>query len=266
MRIDHTRVAIRERTWLDNLDLALHLIRTNFRACLGAALAGAAPFILINFLLVSAAFQNSLSEGAEFDMLFLGTLLVLIEAPLATAPLTLLLGQVMFVDEANPRKIARDLASSLPQLLLFQVVLRILPIVTLPLGYALWPFLNEIILLERNPLTERPGQLSTRRRSSLLHAGGSGDYIIRAIGAGIISLLLVSAIWTATVMLLNMLFGLQLGRAGQILLFQCTLWTVVMYFTVARFLTYLDQRIRNEGWEVELALRAQRQRLLRQVA
>jgi hypothetical protein len=35
---------------------------------------------------------------------------------------------------------------------------------------------------------------------------------------------------------------------------------------VARFLAYLDQRITSEGWEVELALRAQRQRLLRHAA
>jgi len=266
MRIDQTRVAIRERTWLDSLDLALHFIRVNFRGCLGAALAGAAPFILLNVLLVSLTLGGGLSEGFEFDMFFFSTVLVLLEAPLATAPLTLLLGQVMFVERASPGKIGQDLLSSLPQLLLYQVVLRILPVITLPLGYAIWPYLNEIILLERNPLQSRPGQLSTRKRSSLLHAGGSGDYVIRTIGASIISLLLMGAIWTASLMLLNMLFGLQLGRVGQIVLFQFTLWTVAMYFTVARFLTYLDQRIRNEGWEVELALRAQRQRLVRQIA
>jgi hypothetical protein len=86
------------------------------------------------------------------------------------------------------------------------------------------------------------------------------------MGSAIISLLLMSALWTAALILLNLLFGLQLERLGQIVLFQGIVWTVAMYFTVARFLAYLDQRIRNEGWEVELALRAQRQRLSRQVA
>lgn len=266
MRIDQTRVAIRERTWLDNLDLSLHFIAVNFRGCALAALIGAVPFILLNVALVSLALGGTLSESFEVDMFLLSTLLVILEAPLATAPLTLLLGQVMFVDKGDFRKLWRDLLASLPQLFLYQVLLRILPVVTLPLGYVIWPHLNEIILLERNPLVGRPGQLSTRKRSSLLHAGGSGDYAVRAIGASIISLLLVSAIWTAAVILLNMLFGLQLGRLGQIILFQCTIWIILMYFTVARFLTYLDQRIRNEGWEVELALRAQRQRLLRHVA
>jgi hypothetical protein len=266
MRVDQTRVAIRERTWLDNLDLALHFIRANFKNCVQAALLGAVPFTLLNVGLVYAALGDTLIEEFESEMFFLSGLLVVLEVPLATAPLTLLLGQVMFVEKADFAKLVRDLFSSLPQLILYQVVLRIVPVITLPLGYAIWPYLNEIILLERNPLVSRPGQLSTRRRSSLLHAGGSGDYILRAIAAGIIALLLISALWTASLMLLSILLGLQLGRLGEILLFQSILWIVVMYFTVARFLSYLDQRIRNEGWEVELALRAQRQRLLRQVA
>ena len=43
--------------------------------------------------------------------------------------------------------------------------------------------------------------------------------------------------------------------------FQLALWIVVAYFTVVRFLGYLDLRIRREGWEVELIMRAERARL-----
>jgi hypothetical protein len=32
-------------------------------------------------------------------------------------------------------------------------------------------------------------------------------------------------------------------------------WVAVAFFAVVRFLTYIDQRIRLEGWEVELRLR-----------
>jgi hypothetical protein len=38
--------------------------------------------------------------------------------------------------------------------------------------------------------------------------------------------------------------------------FQLGLWLALIFFGVARFLTYIDQRIRMEGWEVELRLRA----------
>jgi hypothetical protein len=47
---------------------------------------------------------------------------------------------------------------------------------------------------------------------------------------------------------------------------QLAFWIVAVYFAVVRFLSYLDGRIRNEGWEVELLLRAQRGRLTRPVA
>ena len=43
------------------------------------------------------------------------------------------------------------------------------------------------------------------------------------------------------------------------------LWMVIGFFAVVRFLSYLDLRIRREGWEVELMLRAAATRLARQV-
>ena len=38
-------------------------------------------------------------------------------------------------------------------------------------------------------------------------------------------------------------------------------WMVAIYFTVVRYLCYLDLRIRHEGWEVDLRLRAEAVRL-----
>ncbi len=43
------------------------------------------------------------------------------------------------------------------------------------------------------------------------------------------------------------------------------LWLTVSYFTVVRFLGYLDLRIRREGWEVELMMRAEQMRLTREM-
>ena len=39
------------------------------------------------------------------------------------------------------------------------------------------------------------------------------------------------------------------------------LWLVVAFLAVVRFLSYLDLRIRHEGWEVELLMRAEALRL-----
>ena len=46
---------------------------------------------------------------------------------------------------------------------------------------------------------------------------------------------------------------------------QVAIWTVVHFFSVVRFLGYLDLRIRREGWEVELQLRAEAARMERQL-
>lgn len=268
MRIDHTRIAIRERSWLDNLDLALHVIRTHAGGVVVAALVGVVPMALLNYVILDYRFGDGLSEDVVFNAIPLATLLVMIQAPLATAPLTLYLGQAMFLERPDRRQIARQFVACLPQLILFQLVLRavlILPILTWIVPYVLWPYLNEVILLERNPLVSRARQLSTMKRSSLLHRGGS-NYLLRGIGAGLLAMALIVALWTTQAMTFDWLFGLQERGAAQIISFQCVLWIVAVYFTVARFLNYLDQRIRNEGWEVELYLRAQRERLARQAA
>ena len=43
------------------------------------------------------------------------------------------------------------------------------------------------------------------------------------------------------------------------------MWIVASFFAVARYLSYLDMRIRREGWEVELQIRAEADRLARQI-
>jgi hypothetical protein len=37
---------------------------------------------------------------------------------------------------------------------------------------------------------------------------------------------------------------------------QAAFWIVIVFLTVFRFVSYLDCRIRREGWDVELKLRA----------
>ena len=44
------------------------------------------------------------------------------------------------------------------------------------------------------------------------------------------------------------------------LLFQAGVWIAIAFFAVVRFLSYIDRRIRLEGWEIELRLRERRPR------
>jgi hypothetical protein len=268
VQLDQARIAICERTWLENLDLALHVAGRHGGRLVASALAGILPFALLNhWLLGWQAGDVFLQENWGLTW-YWAMLLVMIEAPLATAPLTLYLGQALFVDRPNGGRIARDLVSCLPQLFLLQVLLRtllIVPLITWIIPYVLWPYLNEVILLERNPLVGRPGQISTLARNGLLHRGNAGEFFLRGLGTMILAPLLIVALYVTQQVLLELLLGVETGPVADAATFQAVLWIVVVYFTVARFLGYLDQRIRNEGWEVELFLRAQRERLTRQI-
>jgi hypothetical protein len=201
--------------------------------------------------------------------------LTVLEMPLAAAPLTRYFGHALFLDRPNASRIARELRGSLPQLIIYQVLMRglcILPVMidwrAFPL-LLLWlipfvrsPYLNEIILLERNPLSPRPARITTNRRSQSLHAGSRSMLFARFL----ISMLFGAAMTCGLALSLWYIRGLfthHWERTGVIYTIglPAAMWTVAAYFTVVRYLSYLDLRIRREGWEVELQVRAEAERM-----
>jgi hypothetical protein len=269
VQLDQARIAIAERAWVDNLDLALHIARRSCGPLLVYALAGMLPLALANHLLFRSAAADVEQSTELVGSIYWLMILIMIEVPLATAPMTLYLGKALFEDRPSPRHIVRDYWASLPQMLLLQVVLRailIVPVVTWFIPYVIWPYLNEVILLERNPLVAKPGQVSTRGRNRILHGANGGEFLARGLVTMLLAPLLIGSLFAAQYFLLQSVLGIEPAGPGTLVGLQVVAWLVVGYFTVARFLSYLDQRIRNEGWEVELLLRAQRERLLRQIA
>jgi hypothetical protein len=130
------------------------------------------------------------------------------------------------------------------------------------------PFLNEIILLERNPLRARsPGEMTVSRRSRLLHGPSSGDLALRWLSCSIVAVLLTLGVFGA--FLFASWVFLNQWTPGPIMIqffLPLAMWIVAGYCAVVRFLSYLDLRIRHEGWEVELRLRAEAARLTSQWA
>ena len=132
-------------------------------------------------------------------------------------------------------------------------------VITWFVPFAVWPYMNEVILLERNPLRRRRrGQMTTFRRSMALHGGSIGDLFARWLGSVAFGGLLFASFWLTMQGLAGVLLSeWKFEGLTYTLYFPLALWMVVGYFTVARFLGYLDLRIRNEGWEVELMMRAE---------
>jgi hypothetical protein len=302
MQLDNTRIAIRERNLLDTLDLALHVIRQYPRELLLTFLVAAVPLAILNDYLLGwildveyrEAFFYLEESGAMWRFWWSMTLLVFIEAPLASIFMTAFLGQAVFVDRPSYRQVFGDVRKMSGRLVWCQLLIRgILPFWWLVYlidryddfqpgleilgmgGLALYaallrairPFINEIVLLERNPLTTRdPTAITIGRRSSQLHGPSGGDLSAKWMSAAVMGTLLTAAVAVTFVFLSGTLFNdWTPGPAMIRYMYPASMWIVVGYLSVVRFLSYLDLRIRHEGWEVELRLRAEASRQLAKI-
>lgn len=247
MADDRTLIQIRERSFLDLLDLALVVVRNRPVPLTLAALAGVAP---------CAALNAWLTSDPGFPLIYyLGALAV--EAPWATAPLTVVLGGLMFGERPSAVRVARALVRGLPALVFFQLVIRSVLtafLVTFPIIPAKLAFLDEVILLERGKVT------AAVKRSSTLTGSRGGDFFGQWLAQVFFGAAFVACFWFGTGGIVNALIGTELtwDEPGWGDLYgwraQLAVWLAISFFGVARFLTYIDQRIRLEGWEVKLRL------------
>lgn len=271
MQLDKTRIAIRERSFADVLDLALHVLREHAGPLALAFCIGVAPVALFNYWLLARGLDSDVYDADDlWSFCWLNSWITCFEIPLATAPMTIYLGQALFMERPDPAKIAKDWFTSLPQLVLFQMILRgllTLLVLTIPVLYLGWPYLTEIILLERNPWRKRaPQGTSTLTRSGNMHARNRGELFSRWLASVMVGLMFVLIFWRSLWSLAQLLTGeLESNATEWTVWLPVAIWLTIGYFTVVRFLSYLDLRIRTEGWEVELLLRAEAARLVRQL-
>jgi hypothetical protein len=307
MQLDQTRIAIRERGLLDTIDLALFVIRDFAAPLVGCALLAIVPLAVINYALIGWMTPTEYdSDVLGFRFLWNMAVLIFIEAPLAEVFIVAYLGPAVFLEDRTIRQVAGDVVGQFVPLLLCQGLLRgVLIVWALYLltdrleangfleGFLMvvlcgWsaamrafrPYINEIILLEKNPLWGRKnGAITIGKRSSHLHSPYSGDLFVRWIGSAGITFLLVVVVLYAAYMLQGMLVSdwafyispdhgpmLNVDWFKLQVVYPLCLWVVVVFLAVVRFLSYLDLRIRHEGWEVELLMRAEALRLAATVA
>jgi hypothetical protein len=121
-----------------------------------------------------------------------------------------------------------------------------------PTQYA---YLSEVVLLERL------GPIRAAGRSRAITRDLTGELLMRHMGCIALGLTFAVCFRMAAETLLSVLAGGELtwDRPGLVdasgLLFQTGVWIAIAYFGVVRFLSYIDRRIRLEGWEIELRLK-----------
>lgn len=228
------------------------------------------------------------SQTSRYSWLYL--MLVFFQGPAATIFAVSYLGGAVFKHEKTLGETVRDVFSMFWPFFVCQLLLRgtllatLLPLLLLidrefnpvveiivPLLLFVWvaglrafrPFINEVVVLEKNPLRSKTAPMTVGRRSSFLHSSSGGDLFGQWIASCLFAFALLHLIFWSMFSVYVVMFGEYdlSGWVPQHVLRPIALWTVVAFMGVTRFLSYLDLRIRQEGWEVELLVRAESARL-----
>ena len=119
MLLDRNRIVIRRRSYADVLDLALRVVRAYALPLVKAFVVGVLPMLALNAWLLLPLAPPLGSDEFSADSspaLYFWCMLALVfwEAPLATAAMTLYLGQALFLERPEPTKIIRGLLGAAP--------------------------------------------------------------------------------------------------------------------------------------------------------
>lgn len=299
MELDRTEIVIRKRNSLELLDLSLLVVKRHFaKLALAGAIFGL-PLMVLNLFLVgwmisedsALAAENTVAPDAVVWWRFVSHLCILttMQFPIASFPVTLLLGAQIFFLPISMKELFHHLRSLSGQVLsilgivrlgflgiLVEMLIRwetqlgawesiflffVFPVCLI--FRTFWPFAPEIIGLERCPLMVKDSeQISYAKRRSNLHGPLQGDLLNRMLAAVFFGALLL-VMTVGTILFVKAIITGDWGWNWffSFIFLPLGLFVVGIFLAVFRYLSYIDSRIRLEGWEIELRLRAEAMRL-----
>lgn len=244
MDVMHARLALRERSTLDVLDLSVRFVSAHKAIYLRAM----APVIAPAFF-ASWAFAHE----AGWAWGWLGA--VLLSLP-SQAPFTALASRLVFDDRVRARDALTSSLRAMPRL----VLARALQLLALGLALAffvvpsLWVagatlFLGEVVLLEQSTVGRSFG------RAQRIAATDVGSAIF---GVALVVVLPLAAAVLADITgravledLLEVRAPAPLWRDGGSWLALLGFWAAVPFAATVRFLAYVNFRTRSEGWDIQ---------------
>ncbi len=305
MQLDRTFIGIRQRSPFEIWDLTLLVVRRYFGPLCTLFFIGILPWLIINHLLTMWMVSEAYYSDHVYWFYWINACLVVSQAQIGTCLMAHYLGQAMFNARPAARdsvkavrkmkkKSGRSAGKSffLWLHLMNRMVLPTLGVVALLMtledeeaivffGGMLIPFLvfvglivrgrtpylSEILLLEEAPRKSDSTRIqSYSSRSSSLLAAPGGDFFLKFSLAAIIGVFLAFAIYESFC-LLDSVLGLQsiANSNMNFVYWQISLWITAALVAVNRFLSYIDLRIRTEGWAVRLRLMAEEKRMAAEV-
>lgn len=244
MNLLEARVVLRQRAFIDVVDLALRFVASHARVYLTTAAVVLPPAFFATWLLGRAAGW------------LVGWCVSLALALLVEAPFTLLASRLMFSDDARSRDALLGALAAAPRLLL----VRVAQMLAVALGFALlffpalWvgavsAFTPEALLLE---------QASVGRafaRSARLAGSHVGASMMATLAVACFTLAVPFVADAAGRAVLDDLLEIRppeaLTAAGGGALSLLGFWASVPFLATVRFLFYIDLRTRSEGWDVQ---------------
>ncbi len=294
MQLDKTNIVIRERGAGDTLDLTLFVVRHNLGQLLFLLALGVVPFAILNYFCIGWMLDVDRRDYTEMQVTGLAvrhymwmTALIAVQAPIATAFITRFMGDYVFLGGPPLKRVMKDVLSRLVALLYVQGVLRLGFVVMIMVFFidrdsesyvaeslamfamignllirAIRPYINELVILERNPFSSKDNNtLTVAVRSSRLHSDDPSAFFRFVIGSvfGVfLSIALINMIYVT----IGVLFGdTSFSPIIRHIVVPTACWLSAGFLAVTRFMNYLNRRIENEGWEVELRIKAEASRL-----
>ncbi|NND96979.1 MAG: hypothetical protein HKN47_06585, partial [Pirellulaceae bacterium] len=144
----------------------------------------------------------------------------------------------------------------------FDIVAPICLLIVCALIRGSRPFLPEILLLEQCPLRDSdPRVITAKRRAKSLHSPMNSELSGRFLSVSFILFWMFASTLYTMVWVRGIATGYwDWGLVMLLGLFPAAMWVVAGISVLIRLLNYLDTRIRLEGWEVELSVRAEAMR------
>ena len=293
MRLDQTHIAIRRRSLLEICDLSIHVLRDHILAIIVLLIIGITPWILLNYFLIGWMISEDYAGQPQMALLYWWVMFLLVcaQSQVGTMFVTKYLGDATFQLRPKIWTTVGTVLRSFPSLLTLHFLVRPLIFVLacgllfLPrdfnlIGFAAFlflpsivlllmlirafrPFVNEIVLLEKTPLKEsRAGQVTYAVRTKSLHSLDGGNIFGRSLGIWLAAIPMFF-VFTGAVLAVKFIvtLGADMPWLTQALLIPASIWLTAGLVSVIRFLTYIDTRIYQEGWDIELKIRAEAMKL-----
>lgn len=244
MDLLHARVAFRDRSLSDVLDLALRFVVVHGRAYGWVALGSIVPLLGVSLL------AGSLMGWSASWLVALPLALV------AEVPFTVLASRLVFEDEVHARAVLVAALRDAPRVVFVRVLAAALVAVGMSAllvpGFwlaTIFLFLGEVMLLERASIGQAFG------RAQRIASSAVSEVLLGLLVLGLVPVggVLLADVAGRTVLgeLLQFRPPPSLWSAGGGVLPILGLFAQVPYLATARFFLYLNVRTRAEGWDIQ---------------